>query len=207
VGEREIYVGSHGGLEAYPRVCPRPRCERLWLLGPSAATSSYPTVTAADGDVYVNNGRYEGGIDPRSPEPSWLAKFDRTSERDLQAASVGHVSVDGGVAYMAASRLYAFPVACGGDDVCLPAWKGPRQYDQQIAQYRVWSDPVVANGLVFASTDRPYAFAVGCGTGGQVCEPLWIGPEGFASKPAVSDSAVAVTYADGRVVVFEATAS
>jgi hypothetical protein len=204
VGERVIYVGSHGGLEAYPRTCLRSRCERLWLLGPSTPISVYPTVTAVGNDVYANNGRYQDGISPGSPEPTWLGKLDRSSTRDLQAATVGHVTVENGVAYMAASRVYAFPVDCPGGRVCDASWKGPRQYDRQIAQYRVWSDPVVADGLVFASTDRPYAFAVGCGSGGQVCTPLWVGPEGFASKPAVSDTAVAITYADGRVVVFEA---
>jgi hypothetical protein len=51
-------------------------------------------------------------------------------------------------------------------------WIGPRQFDEEIQKYRSWSDPVVSNGLVFASTDRPDAFKTDCATGGEERQPL-----------------------------------
>src|SRR5262249_16378653 len=100
------------------------------------------------------------------------------------------------------------PVDCrtsGGR--CPPIWVGPRQFDDEIQVYRSWSDPVVLNGLVFASTDRPYVFEADCARGGQECQPLWVGPAGFASAPALTGNAVGVTYAEGRVVLFQASES
>jgi hypothetical protein len=219
VGDRLVYVGSHLGLEGYPLTCEQRRCDRSWFLDAShplgtggTKASQFdvtysPTVSSAEQDLYVNNGRFSA--DPRdgSLRQRWVARLDATSERDLRAGTVGHATVADDVVYLTASRVYAFPVGCvPGGNGCLATWKGPRQFDQMLSAYRTWSDAVVADGLVFASTDRPYAFAEGCASGGQVCAPLWVGPEGFASKPAVSDTAVVVTYADGRVVAFEPTA-
>jgi hypothetical protein len=212
IGDRLVYVGSHMGLEAFPLTCERSRCDRSWFIDASKSSTSdftyHPTVSWAGHDLYVNAGRYSVGARGGPLRRRWVGRLDPTSSRDLSAATVGHATVASGVVYLTASRIYAFPVGCATDGAtCSPSWRGPRQFDEQIQRFRTWSDPVAADGLVFASTDRPYAFAVDCGKGGQVCAPLWVGPEGFASKPAVSDTAVAVTYADGRVVVFEPTAS
>jgi hypothetical protein len=185
--------------------CPARSCDPLYRLGRSTPVGSDPALTTVGNDLYVNTARVAGAHDLRSLKVLWVGEIDASSSKDLNPW-VGHVAVTDGLAYMAGSRLYAFSVDCGGRGTsCRPTWIGPRQFDEEIQHYRSWSDPVVINGLVFASTDRPYAFRADCATDGTECQPLWVGPAGFASAPAVTGNAVAVTYVDGRVVVFEAS--
>jgi outer membrane protein assembly factor BamB len=225
LGDGAVYVGSHLGLEAYPLTCSRARCDRLWLLGPESSTRhasgpqgyliTYdPKVTAAGADLFVSGdtaplARYRVAPSEPSFDRKWTSELPLPTPKDPAGAYFhAEAVVANGVAYAPATRVYAFRVDCapvGGR--CVPLWMSPRQFDDEIQQYRSWSDPVVSNGLVFASTDRPYAFKVDCATGGAECQPLWVGPSGFASQPAVSDTAVAVTYVDGRVVLFEASGS
>jgi hypothetical protein len=205
IGVDAIYVPTSAGLDVYPMTCPARRCDPLRQYGRNRVGSD-PVITTVGPDVYIGTARV-AGPQARSREATWVGEIDRPSSKSLNAW-VGHTAVADGLAYMAASRIYAFPVDCrtsGGK--CRPTWVGPRQFDDEIQQYRSWSDPVASDGLVFASTDRPYAFKGDCATDAAQCQPLWVGPAGFASEPAVSDTAVAVTYVDGRVVLFEPSAS
>jgi hypothetical protein len=206
VGVDVIYVPTDAGLDVYRMTCPARRCHPLRQFGQNRVGGD-PVVTTVGNDVYINEARVAGLHDPRSAKVAWIGEIDRPGAKTLNEW-VGHAAVADGVAYMAASRIYAFPIDCRTSGRrCRPMWVGPRQVDDEIQRYRSWSDPVVSDGLVFASTDRPYAFKGDCATDGEECQPVWVGPAGFASQPAVSDTAVAVTYVDGRVVLFEASGS
>lgn len=209
IGVGVIYVPTSAGLDVYPMTCPARRCDPLRQYGRNRVGSD-PVITTVGADVYFGNARV-AEPQARSRKATWVGVIDRPNSKymgiaDAPYSLVGHAAVADGLAYMAGSRIYAFPVDCRTSGRrCRPMWVGPRQFDDEIQQYRLWSDPVVTNGLVFSSTDRPYAFKGDCATNGAQCQPLWVGPAGFASQPAVSDTAVAVTYVDGRVVVFEAS--
>jgi outer membrane protein assembly factor BamB len=206
IGIDAIYVATERGVDAYAPTCPARLCDPVYQLGRTTLTGGDPSITAVGGDVYTNTMRFASEHDIRRQNPAWRGEVDRPSTQDPEAPYVGHVAVADGHAYMTASRLYAYPVDCGSNSSsCRPVWIGPRQFDEQIQKYRTWSDPVVSNGLVFSSTDRPYAFGANCATGGEECRPLWVGPAGFGSAPAVTGNALAVTYVDGRVVLFEAS--
>jgi PQQ-like domain len=57
------------------------------------------------------------------------------------------------------------------------------------------STPSVADGMVFVSADRLYAFPASCGSGGSACPPLWVGNVGGdqpLTAPTVLDGVVYV---------------
>jgi outer membrane protein assembly factor BamB len=69
------------------------------------------------------------------------------------------------------------------------------------------SSPSVADGVVYAGgfDGRLYAFAVGCGTGGSGCDPLWTGATGnniIFSSPAIADGRVYIGSRDHKLYAF-----
>ena len=68
-------------------------------------------------------------------------------------------------------RVYAFDVHCRADGgVCGPAWTAQVPHGTGL--------PVVAGGLLLTQgRDGTFAYAVGCGTGGATCSPLWHIPQ------------------------------
>ncbi len=73
----------------------------------------------------------------------------------------------------------------------------------------ITSSPAVAGGVVYVgSTDgKLYAYAVGCGSGGRACDPLWTGAAGTAisySSPAVANGVVYIGSWQGNLYAFDA---
>ncbi len=83
-----------------------------------------------------------------------------------------------------------------------------RRSGEELRADSIDSTPAVDDGVVYvgsATGDKLYAFAVGCGTGGATCSPLWTGSTGGAinSSPAVADGVVYVGSGDHKLYAFE----
>jgi outer membrane protein assembly factor BamB len=115
-------------------------------------------------------------------------------------------AVANGVVYVGSAdgKLYAFAADCGSSGAtCTPLWTGTTA-DHSVLD----SSPAVANGVVYvgayngwAGADKGvlYAFAVGCGSGGSTCTPLWTGATDafiLSSSPAVAKDVVYVGSRD-----------
>ena len=70
-----------------------------------------------------------------------------------------------------------------------------------------FSSPAIVNGVVYVGgwNGKLYAFAVGCGTGGAPCTPLWTATTGnsMASSPAVANGVVYTASYDGKLYAFD----
>lgn len=196
VGTDAIYVHTHLELEAFPRTCPDSRCEPLWTAKLPASDRQGVTLVGdlllADGVVYRWNGRRLA--------TAWKASIP------IALTKLSSATVDGGIAYLGGDRVYAFPLRCGAAGAtCRPTWTGPVRFDPTLGAAHAWTQPVVADGLIFSSADAPAALAEGCGAGGTTCTPVWVGSSAIGtSRPAVSSSAVVITSAEGRVVAYRA---
>ena len=95
------------------------------------------------------------------------------------------------------------------------AWKGAVNPSDPNPNYRVMdTSPAVANGVVYVGSRKDgklFAYAVGCGTGGATCTPLWTALTDnwwIGSSPAVytngSSSQVFVTGTNGHLYAFDA---
>jgi hypothetical protein len=65
--------------------------------------------------------------------------------------------------------------------------------------------PAIADGLVFVTTDRIWAFPLSCATGVRICKPVWVSPalgSGLPlTAPTVTRNAVYVS-SSGRLFAF-----
>jgi outer membrane protein assembly factor BamB len=95
------------------------------------------------------------------------------------------------------------------------AWKGAVNPNDPDPDYRVMdSSPAVANGVVYVgsrNSGKLFAYAVGCGTDGATCTPLWTASTDnwwIGSSPAVytngSSSQVFITGTNGHLYAFDA---
>ncbi len=198
-------------MSVFTTRCRNGGCPPVWNIAPVSSFRG-SLLAFADNTLYVGANAYRsdcgvgGGC-----SPEWIGGLLGTTRSLYLTAEVTGLTVEDGTVYMAANRLYAFPEGCATDGAtCAPAWVGPRQFDSVIATYRSWSTPIVSNGLVFAATDRLYAFAVGCGVRGATCRPLWVGPPSPAavvSSVAVGGNRMFVASSDGQVRAYQATAA
>jgi hypothetical protein len=199
-----VVIGSHLKLSAYPNSCPGRACDPIWTA-PMPQNSESDAVVAADGLLYVDSMALPGRCGPGSCEPVHTLVPDVPTSRDLGATRLGPVTPGVGLVYASATRLYAFPTACGASGRCEPIWRGPQEANQVTGQPWEWSQPTLGDGLVFSSTDRISAFDRGCVGRGDTCRALWTGPSSDGlrlSRVAVSASSVFVTTASGDLVAF-----
>jgi outer membrane protein assembly factor BamB len=73
----------------------------------------------------------------------------------------------------------------------------------------ITSSPAVAGGVVYVGSQdgKLYAYAVGCGSGGRACDPLWTGAAGTAiaySSPAIANGVVYIGSWQGNLYAFDA---
>jgi hypothetical protein len=103
--------------------------------------------------------------------PLWTARTDGGIDSSP--------TIEDGVIYVGSSAeatdgdqvwLSAFPADCA--KVCRPLW----QADIPLLGPEVASSPTVADGMVYEVADLVWAFPVGCGVGGAMCQPLWAYP-------------------------------
>ncbi len=94
-------------------------------------------------------------------------------------------------------------------------WKGAVNPNEPNSVYRIIeSSPAVANGVVYIgsrNSGQLFAFAVGCGVGGAICQPLWSATTDnwwISSSPAIysngSSSQVIIGGAGGKLWAFDA---
>jgi hypothetical protein len=104
-------------------------------------------------------------------EPAWTVRL---------AGDPSTPVVRGGIVYVVADRLYAFPADCGsGGVMCRPLWTG------EIGTARR-NPPVVTGSVVVVSAGGLVAFPTHCGTGGDSCDPLWTADPPPPGKPPES---------------------
>ncbi len=207
-----VYVGSHDGfIRAFAVGCATGggTCSPLWKGTISASTQSSPAVSGGvvyigsdDGNLYAFSvGCGSGGA---TCTPIW---------KGVAGDGAGYTSpaVADGVVYIGAGpRLYAFAVGCGtGGATCTPIWKSVNTGEPG----GLASSPAVANGVVYVGSQGPnqragrlYAFAVGCGTGGAECAPLWTSQDTggmINASPAVSNGVVYIASNNGYLYAFD----
>jgi outer membrane protein assembly factor BamB len=250
-----VYVGADH-LYAFPAVCHTATCGPLWVSPKAVGSPGFYTPTISRGVVYAASGDglfafpTKCGAKGSVCQPLWKFRFDNLGQ---PAALDGRLYVVGGIAardrsanleafparcsdlrtcrpewtaspgpgnalsppvvadgevFVSADRLYAFSTDCAsGGRTCRPLWIGPTQARPGSTTPWSWTAPVVYGGLVFASTDRVYAFTTNCARGGKVCRPSWVGPpvpHGFGlSTPVVSEGGVVADSARGTLYAYE----
>jgi outer membrane protein assembly factor BamB len=200
-----LVFASSGVVLAYRADCAASPCSPAWqgtagTLAPPALSGSGTrgSVLVTWGDtLYAFPVACRPGADARCA-PEWTATPEPGGE-------LGPPIVGGRLVYVGGTRLYAFTEGCAsGGEACSPTWKGPLQSGPAGTQSWAGSAPAVANDVVFASTDRLYAFRARCET--SVCRPLWVGPatpEGFGlSTPAVAGNTVFAVSAQGALYAY-----
>src|SRR5207249_1337194 len=132
--------------------------------------------------------------------PDWTASVGSPSNRSQPIWA-------NGIVYVGGDRLYAFPEFCRRDGgVCgKPIWVGPVEPSYRSVG---WSTPAVVDGVVFSATDLPWAFPATCATGGQTCQPLWVGPRAVPEDnryfgPAATPTQLFVPDEHGVLRAFE----
>jgi outer membrane protein assembly factor BamB len=168
-----VYVGADR-LYAFPAVCPTTTCGPEWASARRVGSPGFYTPRIAGGVVYAASG--DGllafptrcGAEGSVCRPLWTFPFGDLGE---PAVADGLLYVVGGIAISERSAtLEAFPVLCSNSQTCRPEWTAsPGSGDTPSA-------PVVADGVVYVSADRLYAFSTHCAAGGRACRPLWMGP-------------------------------
>ena len=94
-------------------------------------------------------------------------------------------------------------------------WKGAVNPNDSNSNYRIIeSSPAVANGVVYIgsrNSGQLFAYAVGCGAGGSICQPLWSATTDnwwISSSPAIyshgSSRQVIIGGAGGKLWAFDA---
>jgi hypothetical protein len=142
--------------------------ERRGFPGAALVQGGDVLVASTDRGLYAYAKDCETG--GRACAPLWVGDIRTTDPAPALA---------GGVVYEAEERgLIAFPIDCGsGGATCEPLWVGPVPTGVNAA-----SDPVVADGVVKVTYSfgdgkdhrvHAVAFPVGCGAGGETCEPMW----------------------------------
>jgi PQQ-like domain len=211
IGRNDVYVRSETKIQAYPLTCDTLTCAPLWS-SPAPEGIGTPVAVAGD-ELFMEFGVYsasEGG-GPRF-DPTWVGGLAGPSADGPPIVRPTAAVESRGVVYVSSYRLYAYPLHCAtGGRECPPIWTSQADFypDFHLDPYRQFSQPTVGDGLIFVSTDRPYAYEVGCGTNAVECAPLWEGPSvfpGTPGRPAFSAEAVVVSCGDGRVIAFEPTA-
>jgi hypothetical protein len=183
--------GHHVAAAAFPARCRTGggECVPLWTAELGIGTL-YAPGAALNGVFYQQVGarmlgfRADCGIGGAACEPDFA--IEALGDQSTQAGSLyGPVGRGGELVVSSGDgNLYAYGEHCGSS--CSPLWVGP------VADY-LESFPVLAGNLVVVSAGNGLtAFALGCGSGGEQCEPRWTTPlEDYAP----------VAYADARVVV------
>ena len=199
-GDR-LYVVGGGKLSVFAAGCATDgrRCPVLWS-GDVPRGGGEPTAPAVDSRnvVVSSRGRLYGfGLNcaTRTCAPRWIGETGQTLPIRAPAAIAGgsaYAGDDGG-------RLYAFPLRCGGEPSCGPAWRsGPGGI--------VGSTPVVGQGFVYvpSRTEGLRAFdAAACAKSGGVCAPAWIGTASGGHFSAVATPyLVFALQAPGRLVAY-----
>jgi hypothetical protein len=164
-------------------------CAPLWTADLGRGTL-YSPGTALNGVFYQQVGavmsgfRADCGTGGARCEPDFA--IEALGDQSTQAGSLyGPVGLGGELVVSSGDgNLYAYREHCGSS--CSPLWVGP------VADF-LDSSPQLAGNLVVVSTEEGLtAFALGCGSRGERCEPRWTAPlEDYAT----------VAYADPRVVV------
>jgi outer membrane protein assembly factor BamB len=201
-----MVFASSGVLLAYRAGCATP-CSPAWrgqvpTLSPPALSEpgQGDLVYVTSGDTLyafpVNCRPAHGGTCP----PAWTGT-------PQPGVDLGAPVVGGGLVYVGGDRLYAFAEECArGGGTCPLTWMGPVQSGPEGTQSWAGSAPAIANGVVFAATDRVYAFRAHCAGGGSVCAPLWVGPatpSGYGlSSPTIAGGAVYAVSAQGVLYTY-----
>jgi len=199
---RLYVVDSDRRLRAYAAGCERGECHPpLWSasLGPLVPSG----LAAADGLLFVTSSdperssgqvrafRASCGLEGATCEPAWTA----TTRGPVDAAPV---AAEGRLFVADATTIYAFPTSCGHrGPTCDPMWTA--------ALPTVTGLSAAPGGLLFAaSADGSLsAFDATCRRDPR-CRPLWTWEAGTSAltPPSVTQQAVSVGSAQGRVFVF-----
>lgn len=185
-----VFVVAHPSIRIYPARCDTDRCDPLSVW---RSVSTYiPSVRLGAEHAVVGAFVYAEDCLPRC-SPSWVARLDPATPNDVTSKEAQPAAITEGEVFITSNRVYAYPLECRDDGgECAPSWAGPRQFDEMVHQYEGWSAPVVVGDLVFAATDRAYAFPTSCDGD---CEPLWIGPDdqGISLNGISADGTTVVT--------------
>ncbi|HEV8682605.1 MAG TPA: hypothetical protein VGS09_07510 [Actinomycetota bacterium] len=181
----------HVRAAAFPTRCRTDggTCAPTWTAELGVGTAHVPG-KALNGVFYQQVGprmlgfRADCGTGGATCGPDFV--IEATRDQSTQAGSLyGPVGRAGELVVSSGDgNLYAYGEHCGTS--CSPLWVGP------VADY-LEGFPVLAGDLVVVSSGNGLtAFPLGCGSGGERCEPRWTAPlERYSS----------VGYADERVVV------
>jgi hypothetical protein len=164
-------------------------CAPLWTADLGTGTL-YAPGTALNGVFYQQVGarmlgfRADCGTGGARCEPDFA--IEALGDQSTEAGSLYGPAGLGGELVVSSGdgNLYAYREHCGSS--CSPVWLG------RVAE-SLDSFPQLAGNLVVVSAKNGLtAFDLGCGSGGERCEPRWTAPlEDYAT----------VAYADDRVVV------
>ena len=139
------------------------------VYGAAAISGNDVYVAASNGILYTFSATC--GTNDAECTPLWTAR--------TAGGIDSSPTVQDGVIYVGSSAdatdgdqvwLSAFPVDCA--KVCRPLW----QADIPLHGPEVASSPTVADGMVYEVAGLVWAFPVGCGVGGAMCQPLWAYP-------------------------------
>jgi outer membrane protein assembly factor BamB len=156
-----------------------------WTLSSGSTTFDGPVVGIGARQVFFGDGNgVVRAVNEVTGAPVW--------SRALPGPIESTPAVDSGRVYVHDNdgNLYALNGSTGA-----VIWKGMTASN--------YSTPAVSGGRVFtvALPGTVFSFAVGCGTGGVTCSPLWTRPLGGGSEssPAVSNGVVYVGSDDGAL--------
>ncbi len=192
-------------------------CQPMWTGPIGGATSSSPAV--ANGVVYVGSpdhklyafdasGTTNCSGAPKVCQPLWTG-----STGDVIQSSP---AVANGVVYVGSfdTNLYAFDAAgatncSGAPKVCQPLWTG---HTGGNVFSPIRSSPAVANGVVYAGSDRGlYAFdaagVTNCSGTPKVCQPLWSwnGGTTIVASASVANGVAYLGSQDHKLYAFDAS--
>jgi outer membrane protein assembly factor BamB len=180
-----VYVASDR-VYAFRAQCATRSCRPVWSGALRSEAFAPPVVY--QGTVYVGADALYA-FPTKCPAESCRAVW---TWRPPGEAGITGLAASSSRVFVVADRLYALPSTCIPAAKCRPTWATPVQ---------AFSSPTVADGLVFVTTNRLWAFPVSCATGVGVCKPAWVSPVlGFGALPAptVTRNAVYVT-SSGRL--------
>jgi outer membrane protein assembly factor BamB len=199
-----VYVFSGGTVYAFPASCGTggATCSPLWTGATAQKRTDEPArLAVADGVLYVTVGRalyaFSTTCGGSSCEPIWhteqLGHGGPAVQTSPPIVGDGMVFVSvGSESGYGENALAAYSASCTGSCEPLWTWSAPG---------RGVSDPVLADGKVFLTEQRPHgnpsllAFGGACRSDGGGCAPEWIAPG--QGEPAVAHG---VVYVDGGSV-------
>ena len=200
-------------LYAFSTSCPHPRaCPPVWSANVGPATGSNAPAAGDDTVVVATDRVYAFDAHCAARDGACVPSWSYTPPDDTPLSSPG---ISDGVALVGGSRVRAFSLACNAKafwakssqtrslhwivarthETCRPIWEGP------ISRTGAFSQPVTAQGMVFGSADRVYAFPHMCEL---ACHPLWTSPALGAgtTTPAVGMDRLFVTTSLGTLYAF-----